>query len=135
MALDPSAMIEEKLCGTTMNEHSAHDVSTACLLDWLLAALNSSGKGALRVAVIILRLSLRLQRQRHIMMTPKNLAEHHLARSTAYRSLEQLERADLITVRRCQGTSPLVSIVWPGQCEADRQPVSGAAISGDQAGQ
>jgi hypothetical protein len=56
----------------------------------------------------------RLNRTDHILLPPGTLADNHLNRVTAYRSLANLEAIGLIIVQRQRGRSPMVSIDLSG---------------------
>lgn len=76
----------------------------------LKRAAEFPGKGPLQTALMLVLLSRRLLRTTHILITPQSLKQHSLSRTTAYRSLEQLESIGLITVHRRKGQGPQVSI-------------------------
>jgi hypothetical protein len=80
------------------------------MLDWLCEANELPGKTPITRALAILGLAERLDRQTHILLTPQGLREIGLNRTSAYRACRELERAGLISVRRCQGSSPMVSL-------------------------
>jgi len=82
-------------------------------LHLLQRAMEIPGKGAIATLVMLLTLSHKHERSEHILLTSKTLNEHHLSRSTAYRSLELLEAAGLIKVFRQKGRSPTVSLLDP----------------------
>lgn len=69
------------------------------------------GKGPLATAAMLIALSNRLNRVNHILLIPGTLREFGLSRTTAYRSLVQLEALGLIRVSRHKGQGPLVSLV------------------------
>lgn len=94
-------------------QHPAHTMTSECVIRWLTSALSASGKSSLKMAVVILGLSIQLNRQRFIMLTSKSLAEHGFHQSTAYRALRELESAGVVSVRRQHRVAPLVSIIWP----------------------
>ena len=75
------------------------------------------GKGPLAMAAMLIALSNLLNRVNYILLTPRTLREFGLSRTTAYRSLVQLETAGLVRVSRHQGQGPLVSIVPPSDAE------------------
>ncbi len=75
------------------------------------------GKGPLATAAMLIALSNWLNRVNHILLTPRTLREFGLSRTTAYRSLVQLETAGLVRVSRHKGQGPLVSFVHPSDDE------------------
>ena len=77
------------------------------------------GKGPLSTMIMLLTLSERLCRTDHLLLLPRTLREFSLSRATAYRSLELLEQAGLVTVKRRKGLSPMVTFVLRPNAAAD----------------
>ncbi len=83
------------------------------------------GKGPVSTMIMLLTLSDRLHRTDHLLLLPRTLREYSLSRATAYRSLELLEQAGLVTVKRQKGLSPMVTLILQPNTAAD-------AASGDR---
>lgn len=83
------------------------------VVPFLKKAAQLPGKGPLATATMLIALSKRLNRVTYILLIPRTLREFGLSRTTAYRSLVQLELVGLVTVRRHKGEGPLVSFVNP----------------------
>jgi len=79
------------------------------LVRFLKKAAELPGKGPLATAAMLISLSNRLNRVNHILLIPRTLREFGMSRTTAYRSLVQLESVGLVRVRRHKGQGPLVS--------------------------
>lgn len=69
------------------------------------------GKGPLSTMIMLLTLSERFCRTDHLLLLPRTVREFSLTRATLYRSLELLEQAGLVTVKRQKGVSPMVTFV------------------------
>lgn len=81
------------------------------LLDWLTQVAELPGKAAVRVALLLLQLATVLKRKQFIMMRSKSVMNTGMSRVAAYEGLRELETAGLVSVKRCRGRSPLVTIV------------------------
>ena len=79
----------------------------------LTKAAELPGKGPLAMAAMLIALSNRLNRVNYILLIPRTLREFGLSRTTAYRSLVQLETLGLVRVSRHKGQGPLVSLMPP----------------------
>jgi len=80
------------------------------LIGWLGLTAKLRGKAPLQTAIMICAKAIHLRRYNHILLTPKAIAAQGMNRVTVYRALVDLERADLIAVRRERGSSPMVSL-------------------------
>lgn len=80
-------------------------------LSFLQRAIGVPGKTALITAVILVIQSFRLERTRHILLTPKVIESYRLSRFAVYRGLRALEESGLIQVNRQRGRGPIVSFV------------------------
>lgn len=78
-------------------------------LRFLRRAIDVPGKTALITAVILVIQSVRLERTRHILLTPKVIDSYGLSRFAVYRGLRALEASGLIQVDRQRGRGPIVS--------------------------
>lgn len=81
------------------------------LLAWLNQVADLPGKATVRMALLILHSATICHRKQHLMITPKNVTTTGMSRVAAYEGLRALEEAGLVTVNRCRGRSPLVTIV------------------------
>lgn len=81
------------------------------LLTWLSQVTQLPGKATFRMAVLVLQSATTHGRKRHLRVTPKGVASAGMSRVAAYEGLRALELAGLVTVKRCRGRSPLVTIV------------------------
>jgi hypothetical protein len=97
------------------------DVSLPQAIQWLSLASQLPGRGVLAMAVVILQLAVRIQRDDYVLLLPKTLQRTGLSRSSSYRALESLQQAGLINIRRNHGDSPLVTILWPEVSESGHQ--------------
>lgn len=77
------------------------------------------GKGPLSTMIMLLTLGERLCRTDHLLLLPRTLREFSLSRTTAYRALELLEQAGLVTVKRQKGLSPMVTLIQQPNTVAD----------------
>ncbi len=91
---------------------------------FLKKAAELPGKGPLATAMMLIALNNRLNRVEHILLIPKTLSEFGLSRTTAYRSLVQLELLGLVTIRRHKGQGPLVSFVKPAIAEIQDEKIA-----------
>lgn len=82
-----------------------------CMADWLNSAVALRGKSPIRMAMLLTQQSMKLGRTKYLMVTQAMLTEASISRVSAYEALEELASAGLITVDRCQGRSPMVSIL------------------------
>jgi len=80
-------------------------------LKFLRQAIDVPGKTALITAVILVIQSVRLERMRHILLTPRVIDSYGLSRFAVYRGLRALEESSLIQVDRQRGRGPIVSFV------------------------
>ena len=94
-------------------------VSLRQLLNAIRAAAELPGKGPLSTLAMLLTLCERFQRSDHLMLAPKILRESKLTRATAYRSLELMEQAGLVTVKRQKGSAPMVTLNLQDNAAAD----------------
>lgn len=94
-------------------------VSLGQLLNAILVAAELPGKGPLSTFAMLLTLCERFQRSDHLMLAPKTLRESKLTRATVYRSLEILEQAGLVTVKRQKGLAPMVTLIQQPNTAAD----------------
>ena len=81
------------------------------LLAWLSHVAGLPGKATVRMALLLLRSAIACRRKQHPMIIPKSVAKAGMSRVAAYEGLRALETAGLVTVKRCRGRSPLVTIV------------------------
>ena len=86
------------------------------LLIWLEQAVALPGKATIRMALLVLQLATICHRKRHLMVRPKEISTNGMSRVAAYEGLRTLELAGMVTVKRCRGLSPLVTIVEGGSC-------------------
>lgn len=92
-------------------------------IDWLRSAAQLPGKSAVLIAITILGLSRRLDRDQYLMLTPRLLREQNIPRSSSYRALDQMEKVGLVEIQRQKGTHPLVTICWnPPTAHAGEEP-------------
>lgn len=81
------------------------------LLGWLNRVADLPGKATVRMALLVLQSATDCGRRQHLMITPKKVTAARMSRVAAYEGLRALEEAGLVTVNRCRGRSPLVTIV------------------------
>ena len=81
------------------------------LLAWLSQAAELPGKATVRMALLVMRAATTCGRKQHLMIMPNSVAKAGMSRVAAYEGLRSLETAGLVTVKRCRGRSPLVTIV------------------------
>ncbi len=81
------------------------------LLAWLVAATDLPGKATIRMALLVLQSAATCGRKQHLAITPQRLATTEMSRVAAYEGLRWLESAGLVSVKRCRGRSPLVTIL------------------------
>lgn len=81
------------------------------LFSWLKLAAELPGKATFRMAILLLQSAIDCCRKQHLMITPKRVTSARMSRVAAYEGLRALEGAGLVTVKRCRGRSPLVTIV------------------------
>lgn len=81
------------------------------LLAWLAHVAELPGKATVRMALLVQHSATKYGRKQHLMVTPKKITEAGMSRVAAYEGLRALESAGLVTVKRCRGRSPLVTIV------------------------
>lgn len=104
--------------GAPQSEDGEHTVFSHLSIARLAATL--PGKGPLSMMIMLLTLSDRLSRTDHLLLLPRTLREFSLSRTTAYRSLELLEQAGLVTVKRQKGGhSPMVTLTLRPKATAD----------------
>ena len=104
--------------GAPQSEDGEHTVCSHLSIARLAATL--PGKGPLSMMIMLLTLSDRLSRTDHLLLLPRTLREFSLSRTTAYRSLELLEQAGLVTVKRQKGGhSPMVTLTLRPKATAD----------------
>ncbi|MES2793561.1 MAG: hypothetical protein V4719_28365 [Planctomycetota bacterium] len=81
------------------------------MLAWLSQVAGLPGKATFRMALLALRLAVACGRKLHLMIEPKNVAKAGMSRVAAFDGVRALESAGLVTVKRCRGCSPVVTIV------------------------
>ena len=81
------------------------------LIDWLSKVAELPGKATFRMALLVLRSASTYGRRQHLMVGPESVATAGVSRVAAYEGLRTLESAGLVTIKRCRGSSPLVTIV------------------------
>lgn len=94
-------------------------VSLDQLLNAIQVAAELPGKGPLSTFAMLLTLCERFQRSDHLMLAQKTLRESKLTRATVYRSLELLEQAGLVTIKRQKGLAPMVTLILQPNTAAD----------------
>jgi hypothetical protein len=82
------------------------------IAEWLTQAMLLPGKAPVAVAVMIFTLVTEYERN-IVLLTPQTLADFDINRVTAYRGLVELEKADLVQVKRNHGESPVITILLP----------------------
>jgi hypothetical protein len=86
--------------------------------DWLCTAAIASGQGSgFKLAIVLWHLSGLNRQSKTVKLSGKKLREMGVDRHAAYRSLKSLEAANLISVERRLGRSPVVTII--GVVESD----------------
>lgn len=84
-------------------------------MDWLCAASAASGQGGgLKVAIALWYLSGLNRQAKTVKLSGAVLRALGVQRHAAYRGLEVLERAGLVSVERRQGQSPIVTLLGVG---------------------
>src|ERR1019366_9234451 len=78
-------------------------------LDWLATAARSGGS-SISVGVVIWFFA-GLNKSETLQLRPKYLRMFGVSRFSSYRALQRLEAANLVTVKRKQGSSPEVTII------------------------
>lgn len=81
------------------------------LLAWLKQAAELPGKATFRMAILVLQAAIDCRRKQHLMINPQKTWSARMSRVAAYEGLRALEEARLVTVKRCRGRSPLVTVV------------------------
>lgn len=81
------------------------------LLAWFSHVAELPGKATVRMALLVQRSAAKYRRKQHLLVTPKGVTQAGMSRVAAYEGLRALELAGLVTVKRCRGCSPLVTIV------------------------
>jgi len=82
------------------------------IAEWLAQALLLPGKAPVAIAVVIFTLATEYERN-IVLLTPQTLADFDINRVTAYRGLVELEKANLVQVKRNHGESPVITILLP----------------------
>jgi len=82
------------------------------IAEWLAQALLLPGKAPVAVAVVIVALVTEYERN-IVVLAPQTLKDFDINRVTAYRGLVELEKADLVQVKRNRGESPVITILFP----------------------
>ncbi len=90
---------------------TSEQLTEEVLLTFLREASTLPGRGPSATAIMLVNQCRRLERHEHIPIMPKTLHRYSLTPVTAYRALEQLQSADLITVHRKRGRGPTVTLV------------------------
>jgi len=81
-------------------------------MDWICASAVASGHGGgFKVAIALWYLSGLNHQAKTVKLSGSVLREMGVERHAAYRGLAALERAALVSVQRCAGRSPIVTIL------------------------
>ena len=91
------------------------------LIDWVEQAVNLRGKFPIKLAFAIGQLAMEYGRTKRLPITERWIRENTFRRVSVCRALKALESAGLLTVARCNGRSPLVSIVEIDARRPDRR--------------
>ncbi len=78
---------------------------------WLELVMKLNHKSSLMIGNLLLMQSFRYQRRKFISLSPRLLDNFQIHRATAFRGVNHLEAAGLVTVRRKRGVAPSVSII------------------------
>jgi len=87
-------------------------------MDWLCAASKASGHGSgFKVTIALWYLSGLNRQVKTVKLSGSVLRKMGVERHAGYRGLEALENAGLVSVERCSGQSPLVTLLSIGEAE------------------
>ena len=108
----------------SLGDDPMRDIAIPQWVVWLSKAATLSGKAPLLVAIAIICTAVKIGRVSNVMLAPTVMRRHSISRQSAYRGLASLEAAGLVTVRRCKGRSPLVSLIMPTPTAAEKNSLT-----------
>lgn len=94
-----------------VDDPASEQLTEEVLLTFLREASALPGRGPSATAIMLVNQCRRLERHEHILIMPKTLHRYGLTPVTAYRALEQLQSAELVSVDRKRGRGPTVTLL------------------------